>query len=81
MLHPRRWITAPAVVAVLYAELAQFKGGPASGPPRLPRGPDRVRGDISAPAAGILQRVAVTIPLGAITAIAARLLRIPATAG
>jgi len=38
-------------------------------------------GDISAPAAGILQRVAVTIPLGAITAIAARLLRIPATAG
>ena len=38
-------------------------------------------GDTSAPAAGILQRVAVTIPLGAITAIAARLLRIPATAG
>ena len=38
-------------------------------------------GDTSAPAAGILQRVAVTIPLAAITAIAARLLRIPATAG
>jgi hypothetical membrane protein len=38
-------------------------------------------GDISAPAAGILQRVAVTIPLGAITAIASRLLVIPATAG
>ena len=38
-------------------------------------------GDISAPTAGILQRVAVTIPLGAIAAIAARLLRIPATAG
>jgi len=38
-------------------------------------------GDTSAPAAGILQRVAVTIPLAAITAIAARLLRIPAMAG
>ena len=38
-------------------------------------------GDTSAPAAGILQRVAVTIPLAAITAIAARLLRIPASAG
>ena len=35
-------------------------------------------GDTSAPAAGILQRVAVTIPLAAITAIAARLLRTPA---
>ena len=38
-------------------------------------------GETSAPAAGILQRVAVTIPLAAITAIAVRLLRIPATAG
>jgi hypothetical protein len=35
-------------------------------------------GDPSAPAAGILQRVAVTIPLAAITAVAARLLRTPA---
>jgi hypothetical protein len=35
-------------------------------------------GDTSAPAAGILQRVAVTIPLAAITAVAARLLRTPA---
>jgi hypothetical protein len=34
--------------------------------------------DTSAPAAGILQRVAVTIPLAAVTAIAARLLRTPA---
>jgi Protein of unknown function (DUF998) len=34
--------------------------------------------DTSAPAAGTLQRVAVTIPLAAITAIAARLLRTPA---
>jgi hypothetical protein len=34
----------------------------------------------SAPGAGILQRVAVTIPLAAITAIAARLLRTPTTA-
>jgi Protein of unknown function (DUF998) len=34
-------------------------------------------GDTSAPAAGILQRVAVTIPLAAITAVAARLLRTP----
>jgi len=32
-------------------------------------------GDTSAPPAGILQRVAVTIPLAAITAVAARLLR------
>ena len=37
--------------------------------------------DTSAAGAGVLQRVAVTIPLAAITAIAARLLRIPATAG
>ena len=37
--------------------------------------------DTSGPGAGILQRVAVTIPLAVITAIAARLLRIPATAG
>jgi Protein of unknown function (DUF998) len=37
--------------------------------------------DTSAPAAGVLQRVAVTIPLAAITAIAARLLRIQATTG
>jgi Protein of unknown function (DUF998) len=36
--------------------------------------------DTSAPGAGILQRAAVTIPLAAITAIAARLLRIPVTA-
>jgi hypothetical membrane protein len=35
----------------------------------------------SAPGAGILQRVAVTIPLAAITAIAVRLLRIPMRAG
>jgi hypothetical protein len=35
--------------------------------------------DTSGPAAGILQRVAVSIPLAAITAIAARLLRIPGT--
>ena len=34
--------------------------------------------DTSAPPAGILQRVAVTIPLAAMTAIAARLLRTPA---
>jgi hypothetical protein len=33
--------------------------------------------DTSGPAAGILQRVAVSIPLAAITAIAARLLRTP----
>jgi hypothetical membrane protein len=37
--------------------------------------------DTSAPGAGILQRAAVTVPLAAITAIAARLLRIPVTAG
>jgi hypothetical protein len=37
--------------------------------------------DTSAPWAGVLQRAAVTIPLAAITAISARLLRIPAPAG
>jgi Protein of unknown function (DUF998) len=37
--------------------------------------------DTSAPWAGILQRAAVTVPLAAISAIAARLLRIPVTAG
>lgn len=36
--------------------------------------------DTSAPGAGVLQRVAVTVPLVAIAAMAARLLRIPATA-
>jgi hypothetical membrane protein len=34
----------------------------------------------SAPGAGVLQRVAVSIPLAAVAAVAARLLRIPATA-
>ena len=52
-----------------------------SGHPHVNRRRSAFAGDISAPAAGILQRVAVTIPLGAITAIAVRLLRIPATAG
>jgi len=37
--------------------------------------------DTSAPAAGVLQRVAVTIPLAVIAALAARLLRIPARSG
>jgi hypothetical membrane protein len=37
--------------------------------------------DTSGPGAGILQRLAVTVPLAAITAIAARLLRMPVTAG
>jgi hypothetical membrane protein len=37
--------------------------------------------DTSAPGAGVLQRVAVSIPLAAVAAVAARLLRIPATAG
>jgi hypothetical membrane protein len=37
--------------------------------------------DTSAPGAGILQRAAVTVPLAVITAIAARLLRFPVTAG
>jgi hypothetical membrane protein len=37
--------------------------------------------DTSAPGAGILQRVAVSIPLAVVAAIAARLLRIPGTAG
>jgi hypothetical membrane protein len=37
--------------------------------------------DTSAPGAGVLQRVAVTIPLAAIAAIAARLLRTPARSG
>jgi hypothetical membrane protein len=37
--------------------------------------------DTSAPGAGVLQRIAVTIPLAAVAAVAARLLRIPATAG
>jgi hypothetical membrane protein len=37
--------------------------------------------DTSAPGAGVLQRVAVTIPLAAVAAIAARLLGTPATSG
>jgi hypothetical membrane protein len=37
--------------------------------------------DTSAPGAGVLQRVAVTIPLAAVAAVAARLLTIPAPAG
>jgi hypothetical protein len=37
--------------------------------------------DTSAPAAGVLQRVAVTIPLAVIAALAVRLLRIPARSG
>lgn len=37
--------------------------------------------DTSAPGAGVLQRVAVSIPLAAIAAVAARLLKIPAPAG
>ncbi len=37
--------------------------------------------DTSAPGAGVLQRVAVSIPLAAVAAVAARLLRIPAAAG
>ena len=37
--------------------------------------------DTSAPDAGVLQRVAVTIPLAVIAAIAIRLLRIPARSG
>jgi hypothetical membrane protein len=37
--------------------------------------------DTSAPGAGVLQRVAVSIPLAVVAAVAARLLRIPATAG
>jgi hypothetical membrane protein len=37
--------------------------------------------DTSAPGAGVLQRVAVTIPLAAIAAIAARLLRTPVRSG
>ena len=37
--------------------------------------------DTSAPGAGVLQRIAVSIPLAAVAAVAAQLLRIPATAG
>jgi len=37
------------------------------------RGPDRIRRGHSEPAAGVLQRVAVTLPLATIAAIAARL--------